>query len=307
VTKVLFIGGAGRSGSTLLDRVIGQLPGYVSVGELRSIWIAALRENRLCGCGEPFMSCPFWRQVGDDAFGGWGAVDPDEMETAVASLSYLRVWRGLVGRSDPPVSPRVADRFERLYAAISSTAGGATIVDSSKGPRYGYVLSSLPEISLRVIHLVRDSRGVVYSWSKEITRPDTPGRSVQMLRMGTVEAAARWVVQNTFTELLGQRAPVTRLRYETLLEDPHRRLQEALADLGEELPEDGLGFLESDAVQLRPNHTVMGNPMRMASGSVVLRTDDAWRRQLKPSQRRIVTALTAPWLWRYGYPLRSAD
>ena len=34
-TKVLFIGGYGRSGSTLLDRLLGQIDGFVSVGEVR--------------------------------------------------------------------------------------------------------------------------------------------------------------------------------------------------------------------------------------------------------------------------------
>jgi hypothetical protein len=305
---VLFIGGAGRSGSTLLDRVIGQVPGYVSVGELRTVWGAGLREDRLCGCGEPFSSCPFWRQVGEEAFGGWASIDPDEMEAAIASVSWLDALRGLRRRPapSPQADARAADRLERLYAAISVAAGGATVVDSSKGPRYGYLLSTLPRIDLRAIHLVRDSRGVAYSWSKEITRPDTPGRSVQMLRMGTVGAASRWVVQNAFMELLGRQVPVVRLRYETLLEDPNRRLQDALAQLGADLPEGGLGFLDRDAVVLRPNHTVMGNPMRMTSGSVPLRTDDAWRRELKPRQRMAVTVLTAPWLRRYGYPLRSA-
>ncbi|WP_420910932.1 sulfotransferase [Thermus thermophilus] len=35
--KVVFIGGYGRSGSTLLDRMLGQVEGFVSVGELRHI------------------------------------------------------------------------------------------------------------------------------------------------------------------------------------------------------------------------------------------------------------------------------
>ena len=35
---VLYVGGYGRSGSTVLDRVLGALPDAVSVGEIRSIW-----------------------------------------------------------------------------------------------------------------------------------------------------------------------------------------------------------------------------------------------------------------------------
>ena len=36
--KVLFIAGNGRSGSTILDVILGQLEGFFAVGELRRIW-----------------------------------------------------------------------------------------------------------------------------------------------------------------------------------------------------------------------------------------------------------------------------
>ncbi len=36
--RVLFIAGPGRSGSTLLDLLLGQIDGFTSTGELRLIW-----------------------------------------------------------------------------------------------------------------------------------------------------------------------------------------------------------------------------------------------------------------------------
>jgi hypothetical protein len=41
--------------------------------------------------------------------------------------------------------------------------------------------------------------------------------------------------------------------------------------------------------------------MRMFSGTVSLRVDDAWRRELEPSARRTVTRMTWPLLKRYGH------
>jgi hypothetical protein len=67
--KVLFLGGHGRSGSTILDRLLGQLPGFFSIGELRNVWQRSLLEDQLCGCGEPFSRCGFWRAVVDRALG----------------------------------------------------------------------------------------------------------------------------------------------------------------------------------------------------------------------------------------------
>ena len=64
------IGGWGRCGSTLVDMMLGQLPGFVSAGEVRELWLRGILENRPCGCGVPFRSCPFWTKVGDEAFPG---------------------------------------------------------------------------------------------------------------------------------------------------------------------------------------------------------------------------------------------
>lgn len=301
--KVIYIGGAGRSGSTLLDRVVGQISGYVSAGEVRTVWLAGLGENRLCGCGQPFAACEFWQRVGDEAFGGWGKADPDQIEAWLASMTYLDALRQLLsGRPSAPAGVDPSARLlERLYEGISAAANGATIIDSSKSPRYALTLSSLPAIDLRAIHLVRDSRGVAYSWSKEIARPDTPGRVVQMPRFNAPGASSRWIVQNAFMELLGRRVPVTRLRYETFMEDPPGELRRVLEEIGESVPPDALAFVGQDAVRLGPNHTVMGNPMRMATGDLPLVTDAAWRHGLPRLQRAQVTGMTLPMLIRYGY------
>ena len=73
--RVLVIGGWGRCGSTLLDMMLGQVPGVVSGGEIREIWLRGCVEDRPCGCGKSFHTCPFWTAVGEDAYGGWDRLD----------------------------------------------------------------------------------------------------------------------------------------------------------------------------------------------------------------------------------------
>ena len=43
-----------------------------------------------------------------------------------------------------------------------------------------------------VVHLVRDSRGVAYSWTKKVARPDAPGREMYMHRFQPPRIAFRW-------------------------------------------------------------------------------------------------------------------
>ena len=64
MVTVLYVGGLGRSGSTLVERLAGQLPGACAVGELVHLWQRGVTEDERCGCGAPFGQCPFWQQVG---------------------------------------------------------------------------------------------------------------------------------------------------------------------------------------------------------------------------------------------------
>ena len=68
---VVYLGGFGRSGSTLVERMLGAAQGWVNVGELVDLARSVARADELCGCGARFSTCPVWTQVGEVAFGGW--------------------------------------------------------------------------------------------------------------------------------------------------------------------------------------------------------------------------------------------
>lgn len=300
--RVLYIGGSGRSGSTLVGRMLGQLPGFVDTGELSALWWASLGENRLCGCGRPFDACPFWAGVGAEVKGGWAGTDPQEVRQAGAVSDIGGLRRLLFGASSADAS-RQRRLLSQLYEAISRQAGGATVIDSSKAPRRAALLASLPGLDVRAIHLVRDSRGVAYSWSKVVRRSDVPDHDVEMLRMSAPRVAARWILHNAMMEMVGRRIPVARVRYEQLLANPRAELQRALATLTPDVPAGALDFITRGTVELKANHSVMGNPMRMQTGAVPLRVDDAWRTSMPAAARAAVTAMTWPFLLRYGYPV----
>ncbi len=307
--RVLYIGGWGRSGSTLLDRMLGQMPGFVSIGEMRDGWLRGCIEDRLCGCGESFRSCRFWRQVGERAFGGWDRADPERLQEL--RRIYDRPWMlPLLAFASSGPRPRGLRRYVSaladLYTAIGQVSGARVIVDSSKIPSYALLLRATPTVDLRVVHLVRDARGVVYSWQKRVERPDAPGRTDYMLRYGAVSASIRYVLYNQQTHMLRWLGvPYRLLRYEDLVADPRRYLLEVVGHAGIGADPSWLDFLDADTAALGTNHTVDGNPIRFASGPLRIRADEEWRRRLPVAQRRIVTALTAPMLRRYGYATGS--
>jgi len=303
-TCVLYIGGTSRSGSTLLECLLARRDDVVALGEVAHLWRRGLLDNELCACGQHFWRCPFWQSVGDRAFGGWSAVDVDRVLWLRRSVDRQRRLL-ITGRRHPPSSLAAAAReyasfYRRIYEAASAIATAPVVLDSSKVPPTAVALTHDKAINLHVMHIVRDSRGVAYSWTKTVTRPESATRE-SMPRFGVGLSAAQWAAHNLEVRLIAHRgAPVVRLRYEDLVDDANATVREAWSALG--LPgEGGLPMSDPRTIELRPTHSVAGNPMRFRHGVTKLAPDLEWRSRMPTRERRLVTAMTFPLLRHYGY------
>ena len=309
--RLLLIGGIGRSGSTLLDRMLGQLGGICSVGELVHLWQRGLAENNRCGCGARFGDCPFWRRVGEEAFGGWDTVDVAEVLALKQSVDRNRflplmclpgLW--------PPYRARLRRYLallDRLYRAVAAVAGPAVIVDASKHVSHAFLLRRVPGLDLRVVHLVRDSRGVALSWTRLLRRPEVVDGQAMMATTPPVVLSVRWLSHNTLFHLLGRLGvPTLLVRYESLVGRPAAELARVLAHVDQPAAGDRLGFIGDGWVQLGTGHALAGNPMRFQRGRVPLRLDEEWRHKLSRAQRLVTVGSTWPLLLRYGYLRRPA-
>ncbi|WP_425560320.1 sulfotransferase [Luedemannella flava] len=308
MVRVLFLGGLGRSGTTLLERVLGCLPGVCTLGEVVHLWRRDLLDNERCGCGRPFSACDFWREVGDRAFGGWHRVDPHHVLRLQDRVERTRHIPKLAGRTCDNQVREYADQYARVYAAAAAVTGARVVIDSSKHASLAYCLRHAPDIDLRVAHVVRDARGVAYSWTKTVTRPESDGRET-MTRYSPSRAALLWSAHNAAFGLLGARGTaVRRFRYEEFVADPRGTSLAIAAFAGLDLPADALDFLAEGAdgvvhADLPATHSAAGNPMRFRTGPVEVRADDTWRTALPPNQRRLVAAIAAPLHGAYGYPI----
>ncbi len=316
-TPVLYIAGEGRSGSTLLSAILSENSRICCVGEMQSVW-RAVTTNELCSCGEPFHVCGFWKAVGDTAFGGWGNLDVSRVAALDRALTRQRhIARLLL----PPVRRRYKGDIEAytailrsLYSAIKIVARCDAIVDSSKGMPYALVLRQARCLDLCLVHLVRDSRGVAFSWAKrDVAQPQyvlhpESARKLMPTR-GPWRAAARWVIVNLAFEAFGRSGvPHVRVRYESLAADPLPSVSRILKlvaahghqKVAEAAPVTRQG-VASCSSERSTRHTLGGNPMGFDRGPIQIRSDDEWRKQMPNSARRIVGAVTFPLLVAYGY------
>jgi hypothetical protein len=316
--QIVYILGSGRSCSTLIASALGQFPGFISVGEINNIWKKGLVLNRLCGCGLPFRECEFWNHVGKAAFGGWESINSQDvlrLQYSVEGRHYrLAALSSLIPNLRPAYSQDLSeysDILRLLYGAIHRVSGARIIVDSSKDLGQALVLRSLTDAAVSFIHLVRDSRGVAYSWTKRVIAPDVVNRVAYERTKRPATVAIVWLGKNLLCQLLGMvDSRVLSMRYEAFVENPRQEIERVLAHLGEDSKQYDLAFIRpNNSLYIQLGHTVAGNRVRMKAGPLSLRLDNEWYGKMSARDRRLVTILSWPLLARYGYlrPQKQPD
>jgi Sulfotransferase family len=306
--KVLFIMGWTRSGSTILDNLLGEIDGFFSTGELHYLWKRGLLEGRLCSCGAPVFECEVWAPVLRRAYDGAVPEASDVIKWQNKAVRVRHTWR-LLRQEKGPTGWAPLDSYvpvaAALYRAIGEVTGCSVIIDSSKRPSDAAVLPLLPGVDPYFIHLVRDPRAVAYSWQrqkKELdrARPEDPE---EMPRYGASYSTLGWDELNIAAEAVRRHTDSERsalIRYEDFVANPRSVLVRVTNMVGERRTI--LPLLDDETALLKKNHAVAGNPSRFKTGNVRLRADTTWITAIGARDRMLSTALSLPLLSRYSYP-----
>jgi hypothetical protein len=310
---VLYLAGLGRSGSTVLERIVGELDGVCPAGELVHLWHRGIELDEACGCGTPFSGCPFWSEVGATAFGGWGNVPVERVEMLRQQLDRSRRIPSMVARRHTPTFAAELQEYtgyySALYDAIRTVSGAGVVIDSSKHPSLAFALATRQDLDLRVAVMVRDPRAVAFSWTKATRRPEAEFHDRAIVEFPTLTAAraARlWLGHYASLSLL-RRLDVPRLivRHEDVVADPQAAIRRIAAWVG--LPAGvGIPVSSSGVADLTAAHTVSGNPMRFQTGAIPIVADETWRTASSQRDLATVSAITSPLLHRFRYPLNPS-
>jgi hypothetical protein len=277
--KVVFIAGCGRSGSTLLDLVLGTSPNAFSAGQL---------ENLLFFLKEHDERRPDKKSFKDDQGCSsqnsvvWGPIKR-ELEMAEARIYDPRCplsVRGLIW-SLILRKPFSMEHFDDdlLYGSILWQARMvknqhvAIIIDSSKNIKRLISMRQSSQLDIYVIHLIRDVHGYVYSNLKR-------GKS-------WLAALRRWVILNSAYVLYLSRAfspeKVKRISYDRFTGETAKVLREINDWAG--LKVDESGYLQVLAKE--KSYRFSGSNMRFKPISSISR-DLSWKRGLNTWQKFII-------------------
>ena len=275
----------------MLGAILGELPGWLAVGEIRNIFASRIA----CGCGEIVAACPFWTKVIDGAHG--------EFEDGIDVERFLRIQRESVTPRKVPALLRtrsgeasyVAEVTAALYRSASEVASAQVVVDGSKNPGSAAVASWDPRTFM--LHLVREPRATVYSWNRR-RRVGQPAMSARM-------ATGGWCKWNLLADVVSRSLPPgrrLRLRYEDFVDDPVGTVGR-LAGLVDPTLAGGLpaDLLRPGRARLTTNHIIASNPSKFRTGDVPLEPDEVWRQQMPLRERTLIGSVAWPLMLRYGY------
>ncbi len=297
---VVGIVGYGRSGSTLLDAVLGTHPKIISVGELVNLPRAAWLNGEYCACGEPGNECPFWLDVRKE----WQA------RSSTSTESYLRVQKSVLRKSNGlrhfllPSSSAANDDSRsylratfKLYEAIAAVSNKRIIVDSSKLPVRARHLAQME--NWKTLHLTRDPRGVAHSLARSHEKDLSGGVQTSLVAKKHWRTGLAWRYNNQLAEnVAAVSSSSLAVRFEEFLSEPERCMQKLASWLGVDPAHwNGIG---SPGYEIRFGHTVAGNRVRM-KGVVSINPEQTWSSRMSKKEQTIVCRFAGPLARKYGY------
>ena len=301
--RVVYIAGVGRSGSTVLDSVLGNHALIQSVGELSRLSSDAWIQNFYCSCGKRSEDCPFWSAVRQSWCSVNGGVTVQQYNEIQSEVENFHQWPSMLRErwKNSRTFQVYAEQTVLLLKAIQSVSGSAVIVDSSKAVERALALSLIPEIDLRIIQLVRDPRGVVWSHKKAFAKDLENGLPRDIRSQPAWRAALYWCRINMHADWLRRRVGPAKslfLRYEDFMLNTLPVLRTIGSFIGIDL--ENVQQRINEGEKLYFDHTIAGNRVRM-KGELKLKYDQEWREKLSPRDQQVTEILTGWLMARYGY------
>jgi hypothetical protein len=301
---IIYINSTAFSGSTLLTRLLLSHPNVASVGELTG-YVAKTEEarERYCSCGQKMLDCPFWQDLAFQVKRKISDFNPHWFGTKFRLLPYrYRILNTLLtGYLGCNVIeklrfkilnelPAYRNRIENIIytnqlfvESICRITGASIFVDASKYATYAKFLTLSQKLDLRVVHLTRDSRGVVNSYRKNSKYSIIYGAMKYNLSQMKAESLRRWMEPDKHI----------RIRYEDLCVSPLTTVNQIFNFVG--LPE--LSRLDLNSFE---SIHILGNRMRHVR-NLQVKSDTSYREQLSLANVLLIDCLTFPYKKRFGY------
>lgn len=190
--KILYIIGAGRSGTTLFDIMLGNSENCFSAGELNRF---TKRDGLPHGARSNKVS-DFWRAV-NSIMEKKGLKNPYQYYKIFKQFeyhyNYFSMFRSLKSKEFALYSKYQQELFSAIYSTIKKDE--VVIIDSSKYPLRGYFLSKIFKEKVLLLYIKRQPGDVVESFQKKDVEQPSKTRIASHIYLLVVNAIAGKVLK----------------------------------------------------------------------------------------------------------------
>jgi hypothetical protein len=286
-TNVVYICSDVRSGSTLLDMLLGRHPLIASVGELHHLhdylngtyYRQKTKEDK-CTCGKTLYECSFWNKIIVQYKSDYNK-DAKSIPTKlpvylssirqfffdffIAAIHVNKLKKKISKKNKYAEYSIVTDNKFKIYSVINDVHKTSFVVDSSKkieGLKFLLARSKQP---VKTIFLTRDLRAIAYSKFKR-----KAGSRLSFVMLLTMLFHIRLFLAIK-TVPRHQRLIV---KYEDMVADPKKIMKRIFLFLGLN------NSSEIDIESYYESHVIGGSPHRLSNRNLKIFTDDRWKQNI---------------------------
>ena len=303
--KVVYIVGSSRSGSTILNILLGNIDGVFAAGELNHYMLTAKNSVEYCSCGELVTNCKFWTNVlniAEQQIEGDASVFEDQ-------LRFFENWRSLLPKRNSgrrkELKRKYADYSDAYFNAIFQVSGKNILVDASKSPVRLFNLLNSSRHDYKIIHSVRDPRAVCVSLNRSLQKDVKKGIQKNLPGRPFFRTIKELYLISLLSVLARFRAPkgcYLRVRHEDLISDTKSTVDQLQTFLG--IDSQGLATLLAEGGELHQSHNVAGNRLRMQSAIRVSSIGDPWYKDLSNTKALLLAIAVTPLQLFFRYPFK---
>jgi hypothetical protein len=274
--------GAGRSGTTALATFLGNNKEILMVGELHQFF-EHIEEKAICSCGVPLDSCKVWSKI----------LISLPVEYVEKATDFKLFCQQFEYHSSIPkyilnrYSQKDIDRYIEINNTIFNTLRKYNekkyFLDSAKYIGRFLGLKKSEELDVKTIYLVRDVRGVVNSFSKNVQSP-----------RGELSTIFYWLAVNTVSELTYRMTPkkrILKIKYEDFIDNPIYELEKLECFLGIKLTDVKDKIKYNNSFEM--SHIIGGNRIKR-SNKIYFKADKEWENKYSKTKKIFYYLLASP-------------
>lgn len=281
-TNLIYLMGAGRSGTTALATFLGNSTDVLTVGEMHQFF-EHIEDQKNCSCGRGLLDCEIWSSVLKKLPKKY-IEDTKEFKEFCEDFEYhSAVPKYFLNKFSKEDIQKYKEINETVFQAIQNEYKPKYILDSAKYIGRYLGLKKSEKLNIKTIYVVRDVRGVINSFSKAVQSP-----------RGSISTIVYWLIVNSVAEILyriSQKDSMIKLRYESLIDEPVKEFERLEK------------FLEIDLKNIKDNikndasfeipHIIGGNRMK-ENKQIKFQKDIGWREKYSKCKKFLYYMLASP-------------